>query len=121
MMISCTCAPFRSLLTNREDLTGTSQPTLGVIFFALSPLSYKGAMHKHNQKNLAPISPCKAEPPLSLFRDGYANSHKKNQSKKFRHHNFTHTSNDPILFVGISFIKIFIVSTCQLHIKFIFF
>jgi hypothetical protein len=121
MMISHACAPSRSPLANREDLTGTSQPTLGVLFFPLIPPSRKGATHKHNQKTLAPSSPRKVELPLSLFRAGYPNSHKKNQSKKFRQHNFTHTSHDPFLLVAISFIEFFLVSTCQLHIKFIFF
>jgi hypothetical protein len=32
-------------LANRCDLTGTSQPTLGVLFFPLSPPSHKGATH----------------------------------------------------------------------------
>ena len=33
------------LLVNRCDITGTSQPMLGVLFFPLSPLSHKGATH----------------------------------------------------------------------------
>jgi len=38
----------------------------GVLFFPLSLLSRKGAMHDHNQKNLAPSLPHKVKLPLSL-------------------------------------------------------
>jgi hypothetical protein len=63
-------APCRSfsklllfLLADVTELTGTSQPTLGVLFFPLSPPSRKGATH--NQKILAPQLASKAELPLT--------------------------------------------------------
>jgi hypothetical protein len=37
------CAPSNSDLSNDETSLGTSQPTLGVLFFSLSPPSCKGA------------------------------------------------------------------------------
>ena len=51
------------LLSELSELTGTSQPTLGVLFFPLSPPSRKGATH--NQKVLAPQLASKAELPLT--------------------------------------------------------
>jgi hypothetical protein len=51
------------LLADLDELTGTSQPTLGVLFFPLSPPSRKGATH--NQKVLAPQLASKAELPLT--------------------------------------------------------
>ena len=44
--------PLLLLLADLNELTGTSQPTLVVLFFPLSPPSRKGATH--NQKILAP-------------------------------------------------------------------
>ena len=55
--------PLLLLLADLNELTGTSQPTLGVLFFPLSPLSRKGATH--NQKILAPHLASKAELPLT--------------------------------------------------------
>ena len=52
------------LLADFNDLTGTSQPTLGVLFFLRSPPSRKGATH--NQKFLAPQLASKAELPLKM-------------------------------------------------------
>ena len=52
------------LLADLNELTGTSQPTLGVLFFPLSPPSHKGATH--NQKVLAPQLASKAELPLTM-------------------------------------------------------
>ena len=37
--------PLLLLLADLNELTGTSQPTLGVLFFPLNPLSRKGATH----------------------------------------------------------------------------
>jgi hypothetical protein len=113
MMISHACALSFSPLANHEDL--------GVLFSPLIPPRRKEAMHKKNQKILAPRSPLKVELPLSLFWSGYPNSHKKNHSNKIWHHNFTHTIHDPFLLVAISFIEFFLVSTCQFHIKLFFF
>ena len=47
-----------------QELTSTSQPTLGVLFFPLSPPSCKGATH--NQRVLAPQLASKAELPLTI-------------------------------------------------------
>jgi hypothetical protein len=55
--------PLLLLLADLNELTGTSQPTLGVLFFPLSPPSRKGATH--NQKILAPQLASKAELPLT--------------------------------------------------------
>jgi hypothetical protein len=55
--------PLPLLLAGFNELTGTSQPTLGVLFFPLSPPSRKGATH--NQKILAPQLASKAELPLT--------------------------------------------------------
>jgi hypothetical protein len=55
--------PLLLLLADLSELTGTSQPTLGVLFFPLSPPSRKGATH--NQKVLAPQLASKAELPLT--------------------------------------------------------
>jgi hypothetical protein len=55
--------PLLLLPADLNELTGTSQPALGVLFFPLSPPSRKGATH--NQKILAPQLASKAELPLT--------------------------------------------------------
>jgi len=55
---------MKILLIDRRDYTGTSQPTLGALFFPLSPPSRKGATHTIQWLRLAPSLPCKAELPL---------------------------------------------------------
>jgi hypothetical protein len=56
--------PLLLPLADLNELTGISQPTLGVLFFPLSPPSCKGATH--NQKSLAPQLASRAELPLTM-------------------------------------------------------
>jgi hypothetical protein len=65
-------------LADRRDLTGTSQPTLGVLCFPLSPLSRKGATHYQDGTSSSQLaSQGRATTPL---RDGKSQLPQVNQS-----------------------------------------
>jgi hypothetical protein len=86
----CLTRSIQLPLANRCDLTGTSQPMLGVLFFPLSPPSHKGATHTIPENSLAPKSPRKVKLPL-VTRAGYPNSHKRSSVKtKIQQRNVTH-------------------------------
>ena len=72
---SSTGVPIFHLFTNCWDLTGISHPTLGVLFFPLSPSSRKAATHTHNQKSSSSqlVSQSRV---TTLSQTGYPNSHK---------------------------------------------
>jgi hypothetical protein len=73
---------------NHRDFTDTSQSTLEVLLFPLSPPICKGVMHTQTKNTLAPTSLCKVEPPLYI-KLGIPTLTSKTQSQKlFWYHNF---------------------------------
>ena len=97
-------APSSSPLANREDLTGTFQPTLGVLLFPVSPSSRKGATHtKPREKYISQLT-------LQVwsttpYRAKHPNSHKKINQEKYWQRNRTPTGREPYSSSAILFIE----------------
>jgi hypothetical protein len=91
-------------LADRRDLIGTSQPTLGVLFFPLSTPSRKGATHTIQRFRLALSSPRKAELPL-LSELGIPTPTSKSIKSIFLQRNVTQTEDDPSSFSFLYFIE----------------
>jgi hypothetical protein len=107
-MLPQACALSRSPLVNREDLTSTSHPMLGVLFFSRSTPSHKGAMHTLKEKSSSQLA--SQGRATTLYSRWVSQLPQEKLVKKIRHYNLTHASRDSFLFSSIYFIYFFLVT-----------
>jgi hypothetical protein len=91
-------------LVDRRDLTGTSQPMLGVLYFPLSPPSRKGATHYPDGTSSSQLaSQGRATTPIRAGKSQLLTS--KSVKSLIRQRNVTLTVDPPSSFSSLSFIE----------------